>query len=69
MREGMNDEGMHGEEGGRVTQKWREEGGGKAGEEREARIHVGGNRGIYSSSHTHTEREREMGERGQRERA
>ena len=36
-----------------------EEGGGREGEEREVCIHVGGNRGIYSSSHTGREGERD----------
>lgn len=42
-----------------VSQKWRNEGGGRAGEEREVCIHVGGNRGIFSSSHTRREGERD----------
>lgn len=43
-----------------VSQKWRKAG---AGEEREVCIHVGGNRGIYSSSHTWRVRERDGWER------
>lgn len=46
----------------RVSESEVEEGGGRAGEEREVCIHVGGNRGIYSSAHTQRQEERD--ERG-----